>query len=294
MKYYRAQVLRTAYVTPKMIRVTLGGDELAGYEAEGHPDDYCKVLFPHPGESDVVVPVLVDGIETAPDGRAHAERRSYSIRRYDPVAREVDIDFAVHDHGLATRWAAGARPGDPLALSDAGGGYHPPAGTTEVRLVGDSTSLPAIGRILAEAPAGLRILATVVVPDAGEEQVLPSAADVHLEWVHVPDPRQVGAAMEAALRALPEPAGDSYTWVAGENTACRKGRAHLRRELGLPGRQYHTLGYWRVDEETWSARYEEVGGVVEERIDVAAEQIADDEELVDEIERIYDEAGLGW
>ncbi|MHC3464670.1 siderophore-interacting protein, partial [Streptomyces flavovirens] len=37
--------------------------------------------------------------------------REYPVRRYDPDAREIDIDLALHDGGLASDWAREARPG---------------------------------------------------------------------------------------------------------------------------------------------------------------------------------------
>ena len=45
--------------------------------------------------------------------------REYTVRRYDPVAGELDVDVVVHAGGVASDWATGprrtarARPGPP-------------------------------------------------------------------------------------------------------------------------------------------------------------------------------------
>ena len=43
------QVRRSERITPRMIRVTLGGDELAGFGGDG-PDRRIKMFFPVEGQ----------------------------------------------------------------------------------------------------------------------------------------------------------------------------------------------------------------------------------------------------
>ena len=45
----RGTVLRTERLTPHMIRVVLGGEDLAGFGAGAFTDHYVKLLFPQPG-----------------------------------------------------------------------------------------------------------------------------------------------------------------------------------------------------------------------------------------------------
>ncbi|MBM9463786.1 siderophore-interacting protein [Aeromicrobium sp. YIM 150415] len=292
--YVRATVAHVQRLTPAMIRITLRSDDLRDYEADGYPDDYCRVLFPHPGEREPVIPETVDGLQVTPAGRVDAPMRNYSIRRLDRDVREVDIDFVVHGRGIATNWAQRARPGDVLALGPAGGGYAPPAGVAWRHLAADITALPAASRVIEELSAGERLIASIVVPTPADEQRLVSAGDVELRWTHEPDPARVGAALLRAVEEFAAPAGEGYTWVCGENTACRLARRHLRHTLGLPADRYRTLGYWRLDDERWAARYREVADEVDQRIEEAGAAISDDERFMDEVERIYEEAGLGW
>lgn len=43
--------------------------------------------------------------------------------------------------------------------------------------------------------------------------------------------------------------------MAGETTALRGVRRHLRLELGLPATAYKAVGYWTVRAEDWNASY---------------------------------------
>ena len=43
------QVRRTERLSPHMIRVVAGGDDLAGFPDTAHTDRYVKILFPRPG-----------------------------------------------------------------------------------------------------------------------------------------------------------------------------------------------------------------------------------------------------
>jgi hypothetical protein len=80
--------------------------------------------------------------------------------------------------------------------------------------------------------------------------------------------------------------------MAGENVATRLIRRYLRHELGLPRSAWGTLGYWRLREEVWMARYAEVAPQLEARVEAAEQAIEDDEELGDVVEAMYEEAGL--
>ena len=44
-------------ITPKMARITLGGDELQGFTSAAH-DDHVKLFFPAPGQEVPVLPTL--------------------------------------------------------------------------------------------------------------------------------------------------------------------------------------------------------------------------------------------
>src|ERR1700744_347397 len=94
-------------IAAHMIRVTLTGD-LEGFKSLGF-DDHVKLFFP-------------DGTTNA-EGAPTMLGRDFTPRRYDAAADTLEIDFAIHDAGPATRWAAQAKPGDTLVLGGPRGSF---------------------------------------------------------------------------------------------------------------------------------------------------------------------------
>ncbi len=134
-------------IAAHMVRVTLSGD-LEGFTSLGF-DDHVKLFFP-------------DGTMNA-EGAPNMLGRDFTPRRYDPAKDTLEIDFAIHDAGPATRWAAQAKPGDTLALGGPRGSFIIPTTYDWHLLIGDETALPAISRRLAELPARTRTVVVVEV-----------------------------------------------------------------------------------------------------------------------------------
>lgn len=79
--------------------------------------------------------------------------RDYTPRGFDPVALTLEIDFALHGAGPATRWEAQAQGGQRLGVGGPRGSFIRPTDFDGHLLIGDDTALPAIARRLAELPA---------------------------------------------------------------------------------------------------------------------------------------------
>ncbi|MBM7773076.1 NADPH-dependent ferric siderophore reductase [Actinokineospora baliensis] len=267
MTAYRATVVRTAAITPLMRRVTLGGDALRDYQGSGLPDESCRIAF---------------GANLT---------RNYTIRRRDPLAQEIDIDFVLHEGGVAATWARTVHPGAQITISGAPAGKYAPDPAVAWRLlVGDATALPAIGRAVEELPAGARASVVAIVDNADERQTFDTNGDVGIEWVYAHSGEAGNALRRAVIdRALPD--GDGYLWVAGEAAATRDIRRHLRHTLGLDADRYDTIGYWRLDAERWERRYQQVAAEIDPRL-AAADAITDDEQYFDAVDDIYAEVGL--
>jgi NADPH-dependent ferric siderophore reductase len=237
------QVQRSERITPRMIRVTLGGPELAGFAGEG-PDRRIKMFFPAAGQERPAVPRAASGGPVWPAGQARPAIRTYTVRRFDAGAGELDVDFVLHEgHGPAAAWAREARPGAWVAVSEPGGRYEPdPAAGFHV-VIGDETALPAVATVLEALPTGVPALAFLEVADAGEEQALPGTAT--LVWVHRGD-RPAGEPLAEAVRAAAFPGGDGQAWLSGEAGCVKDLRKHLLDERGLDRRRVYATGYWRA------------------------------------------------
>jgi NADPH-dependent ferric siderophore reductase len=251
------EVCRVVEITPGMRRVTLTGAQLGPFMSNGFAqpefrssgfDDDLRLVFPYPGDDAPVLPIQKDGnIESPKDRRPLA--KSYTVRRWDPDAQEVDVDFVRHGTGVATTWALRCRAGDRVHAAGPARSALMPVGLDWLLIVGDETALPAIGRLLESAPAGLRAQVLIEVAEAAHEQDLKTEADATITWLH-----RNGAApgtttlLADAVRSAEWWPGEVFAWVAGETMSIKPIRRFLKEERQLPKENIEVTGYWRRGE----------------------------------------------
>ena len=248
LRQRRLTVVRTQRLTPHMIRITLGGPDLAGFTSPGF-DDHVKVFFPDPATGELVWPSGPLGSGTPQEG-PRPTMRDYTPRRFDAQALTLEIDFALHDAGPATTWAEQAQVGHTLGIGGPRGSFILPTGFVGHLLIGDDTALPAIARRLAELPAGAPTLVVAEVDSAADEQTFDSLADVAVVWVHrlgrgpghVADSQPL---LLDRLKTLTLPSGDIHAWVACETGIAQTLRTHLVKERGVQPQWIKAAGYWR-------------------------------------------------
>ncbi|MCL6710267.1 siderophore-interacting protein [Pseudomonas sp. R2.Fl] len=225
---FEVVVEQVALVTPHMKRITIDGSYLLPFR-DGLPTQWLKVFVP--------------GASTG---------RAYTVRRFDPVSKKLELDFVLHgDNGPASAWAARVKPGDVFKIS----GTHPRSGfavesaAAHYLLFGDETALPAIAGILESLPANARVDGFIEVGDATEEQSIESAAAVNLIWLH----RQ--SAVNGTSRLLVDAAGaiarpyqNTIIWIAAESTVVAALRRLAISEWGADRSRLHAAGYWKRGE----------------------------------------------
>jgi NADPH-dependent ferric siderophore reductase len=181
---YRPYVVTVAGVqelSPHFSRVTVTHDDLEHFGTAGL-DQRIKILFPHEDGSFADVGQheaagdWYDRWRALPDA-ARNPLRTYTVRRIDPEARELDIDFVVH-HGAgpAGAWAQCAAVGDEIIVvgpdqrgpdPHIGLDWHP--GTARrVLLAGDETAAPAICAVLETLGDAFDVDAFIEVPTAAD------------------------------------------------------------------------------------------------------------------------------
>jgi NADPH-dependent ferric siderophore reductase len=251
------EVTAVRAVTPRMVRVTLGGPELEGFVSLA-PEDHVKLFFPEPGETLPVMPHFGrpdQGQGMLWPGDARPVARDYTPIHHDPRARTVAIDFFLHGRGPAAVWAAAARPGQRLGLAGPRGSYVY-RGTADWQLfVGDETALPEMARRLEEMPAGSRAFAVLLVEDRHEEQPLPTLAALQVQWLHrergqagergAASGDDLGARLVESVRRLALPARGGFAWLAGEAMQVRAVYRHLVHEVGMDRTAVRASGHWR-------------------------------------------------
>jgi len=232
-------------ITPKMVRIIVGGAELEGFFSAAH-DDHVKLFFPQPGQEKPVLPTPSPNGPVYPEGAPRPAARDYTPRRHDAAANTLAIDFVLHGDGPAAAWAAQARPGQFLGVGGPRGSFIVPDDFDWYLLAGDETALPAIGRRLEELPAGTRALVVAEVEDAGEEQRFATRARLDTLWLHrgaaAPGEKSL---LQKAISDLPLPPGEGYAWVAAEAATAKALRRHLVEERGLNKDRVKAAAYWK-------------------------------------------------
>ncbi|MGI6244730.1 MAG: siderophore-interacting protein [Pseudochelatococcus sp.] len=241
-----ATVRAARLLTPRMVRVTLGGEELAGFHSGAH-DDHVKLFFPRAGEALPILPTVTAEGRVLVDENARPTARDYTPRRFDAATGELDIDFALHETGPASDWARTAEPGKTIGIAGPRGSFVVPDDFDWYLFIGDETAWPAIGRRLDELRPGVSVTVLAEVADSAEEQAVPERSGLDLRWLHRGAGAHAGDAglLEAAAAAFVAPAGEGYVWIAGESTVARRLRDHFIAERGHPRAWLKASGYWK-------------------------------------------------
>src|SRR5207244_3148457 len=108
-RFRHVVVARVVDVSPRLRRVTLTGEELDGLTID-QPAASVRLLLPSPGSADLVVPAWNGNEFLLPDGR-RPTIRTFTPRRLDTNALELDVEIVVHGGGAASEWAADAGAG---------------------------------------------------------------------------------------------------------------------------------------------------------------------------------------
>ena len=240
-----AEVVSTTRLTPSMIRVRLRAVGDWNWHVDGNGDERIDLAFPRPGETRADVAFFNDREYGSARADAEPPWRHYTVRAVHDGGREIDIDFVVHDGGLASGWAETATPGHVVGVFHGGSSrayYSPPAEAEWQLLVADATGLPGLARIVEELPEGARAHAVVEVPTDADRQRIETRGTV--SWTWIVGPGGLESALPAAVEAMELPEGPGYAWVACEAAAARRLRRHVREVRGLARDRHRAVGYW--------------------------------------------------
>jgi NADPH-dependent ferric siderophore reductase len=240
--FRRVSVRRVEHVTPRMIRVTLAGDELDGM-APYDPAASVRVLLPSSGERVLVMPAWNGNEFRLADGR-RPTIRTFTPRRFDPEGHELDIDIVVHGAGVASGWAADADVGTPAAISGPGRGYTVDPDAPAYLLAGDETAIPAIRQVIEALPVHmpLQVHLEIAVPEA--VTALGDHPNARVEWHRLSPGGAPGDALVAAVTAADMVPG-TRVWAAGEAAAVQRIRRNLFEDRGVARAQASVRGYWK-------------------------------------------------
>ncbi|QZY28334.1 siderophore-interacting protein [Nocardioides coralli] len=250
---YCAEVLRSEWLTPLLVRVELGGPGLDGFAMPTDTDAYVNVAIPPTG-ADYGGRFDPGAVREQRPRELWPVRRRYTVRRWDPATGRLTLDVVVHgDDGVGGPWAATARPGDLLVLEGPGGGYRPDPSADWHLMVGDESALPAIAASLEAVPAAAPVTVRLLCDGPDHEVTLTSPGSLDLLWLHRTGEETDADLLPAAVRELVFPAGRVHAFVHGEADEIRAIRRHLLAERGLRRSDMSCSPYWRrtMTDEAW-------------------------------------------
>ena len=240
--FRHVEVRRVEPLNPRMVRVTLGGAELAGFTVE-QPAASVRVLLPTAGGADLLVPKWNGNEFLLPDGR-RPTIRTLTPWRFEPDALELDVGIVVHGGGVASDWALAAEAGDSAAISGPGRGYTVDGDAPAYLVAGDETAIPAITQVLDALPDAMPAQVRVEVAHPDGRIALPEHPGATVEWCDLPPGAPPGDALGDAVRDMELPDA-TRVWAAGEAAAVQRIRRHLFDDRGLPRAQTSVRGYWK-------------------------------------------------
>ncbi len=191
-------------LTPLVTRVVVGGDDLLGFEFA-------------PGQ-DLMLAIPID----AGTIDAGTINRRYTVRRADPVAGTVDLDFVVHGHGPGSAWATDAPVGSSIAAVGPRGKVVPAPDAEWHLFVTDESGWAATAAMVESLGADDRAVIVADVAGEEEQQPLAAVADVYISWCNR-DGTPAGRSEQvvAALDALALPDGRGHAYLSAEFAVVR-------------------------------------------------------------------------
>ncbi|WP_062229141.1 DUF2218 domain-containing protein [Aureimonas frigidaquae] len=211
-------------------------------------DIHVRLLIPPLGREPVWPGYRDDGRLDWPEGEDALIPRAYTIRSVDAAEGTLAIDFLQHTAcdtpTPGADFARDARPGQRAALLGPGSGGIPHA--PSILLIGDESALPAMARIVEEAPEGTQLTAIIEVEDAAEEAYLPGRPGLRVDWLHRGSDSSAAShsrLIETARPAIENAGPDTFIFIACEKQDVRSLRTILKRR-GHDRSCVYAAWYW--------------------------------------------------
>ncbi len=220
------EVVRKAYLTPHMCRVTLGGEGLIDFPLD-QESAYIKLIFPQ-GE----------------DNKPLMRTYTVSVQRDN----EIDVDFALHDvEGTASTWARNTQIGDTILVGGPGPKKLINNDADWFLLIGDMTALPAITVNLAQLPDDARGYAVIEITTEDDRQTLKKPENVDIHWVINAEPNAENCPLLAHTKTLTWLTGEPAVWAACEFHSMRALRQFFKVDRPIEKTHLYISSYWKVD-----------------------------------------------
>lgn len=231
--FRRGRVVAVERRTPRLVRLTIAGEELVGFDAP-EPAASLRLLLPRGGPGTSLEVPSWEGNEFL-----FADGTRPPIRTLTPLAPDagrgrVDVEVVLHGDGALARWADAEPVGDEVAISGPGRGYEVDPDLGRLLVAGDESAGPAIAQLLDRLPTATEVTVIVEVDDHDARPPLPERPGTEVVWCD----SMVDAVADRGI-----PVG-TQVWAAGEAAVVQRLR-RLVADLGIPRADTTIRGYWK-------------------------------------------------
>ena len=215
-------------------RIVFTSEQLAGFTSLGF-DDHIKVFFPD-ADGKIELPTITsDGVMWGEGPRPVS--RDYTPLAFNADSNELTIDFYIHEGGVASSWAASAKPGDTLMVGGPRGSLVIPTDYAWQLYVCDESGLPAVRRRLQSLPQQAEVLVLVNSHHSGTESYLNAFTHASIEWLD-------SDSLADRLQRLAFPGEDYFVWITGEGEEVKRLSDALLTNQGLDADYVRAVAYW--------------------------------------------------
>ncbi len=244
------RVARKEFLTPNYLRIILKCDDIEHYK-DVTLGVNNKLFIPPKGQSTVHLPVFNEETRMweAQDADIRPTVRTYTHRAINLEAKELIVDFAVHEGAsIACEWALNAAENDEVGLAMKIKNKDTLAEAEHYLFVTDMTGIPATAALIEKLPKNVK--ATVVTEVTLEADILPehyqSQADVELHWLINPNPEKGSNLFELTKTMIDLMPESHFLHTTAEFSTVKKLRDYLRNEKGWGSKEFYACAYWQI------------------------------------------------
>jgi NADPH-dependent ferric siderophore reductase len=246
-------VVRTVQIARHLQRVIFTGDGLIGFP-EGWESAHIKLLFKREHQAHLTLPTIGPKGPIWPEDKTlKPDVRVYSVRSYNAQTNELAVDFALHDHGVATTWARHTKRGDVVGLGGPGGYCPKPSASDFYLFAGDLSALSGMGGLLATLHDDAVGHALILVPGPADVFELDRPKGMKVTWLYGSDSPDSHLKVVKEIQNMKLPNAGVFAWLAGEQSLVVESQKHLKSRLRLTGKQMYAVPFWKrgLDEDAY-------------------------------------------
>lgn len=230
----KTQVHAITDLSPHMRRIVLSGKELEDFpvNVEGA---HVKIVLPRPDEKQPSFGFSF-GIKK--------RMRSYTVRFFDDIKKQLTLDFAVNDHqGIASNWALNAKIGDYLGIAGPGKTKHTDYFADWHLLVADLTALPALAATLDKMPVNARGDVFLQVPSIEDQQDLNLPSGMNIKWIFNKEPSE--QALFEEVKSMEWQSGTPAIFIAADSAQVKNIHRYVKSMPSFDKKKLYASAYWK-------------------------------------------------